>query len=77
MKAPNVALIQPLDRRDLIAGGLAEGEELRGHNRADCVAAKILVAGVTAAVAEEAGHRAGGANLKDPAQHVARRTTPG
>src|SRR5579859_5812970 len=80
-KAPAVSRLQSrkaelrMWRGQVVAGGLAEGEELSSHDSADRVAAVVLIAGVAAAVAEEAGHRAGGADIQDPAENVARRTT--
>ena len=62
-EAPAVAGLEPLEpvlgvrRREVVAGRLAELEELGGDDDADRVAAEILRARRAAAVAVEAGER--------------------
>ena len=76
-QAPAVRRLQPVETEfrmrggQVVAGALAEGEEIVGHHRADRVAADVLGRGVAAAVAEEAGQRADGATLQHAAEHVA------
>ena len=43
-------------RGEVVAGGFAEPQELGGHDAADRVRAVIVLIGVAAPVAEEAGH---------------------
>src|SRR5580693_6249081 len=59
------------DRRgEIIAAGLRILEKSRGHDGAHRVAADILAAGVAAAVAKKARHRAQGADFESIAEHV-------
>src|SRR5215472_1667148 len=81
-EAPAVARLQagktPLRhrRREIVAARLGEGEEFRGHDDANRMAAGILRAGVATSVAEEAGHWLDGAAFEPFAQDIARRSPP-
>ncbi len=59
-------------RRQIIASGLAEGEELLGHYGAHGVEAGIGRIGVAAAVAIPAGQRFQRAGQQWPAEHILR-----
>src|SRR5262245_46028382 len=62
-QAPAVAGLEPAeaelrDRRGkIVAGGFGEREKFDGHDGTNRVAADVLLRGIAAAVAEEAGHR--------------------
>src|SRR5690348_9580653 len=57
--------------RQIVAGRLAERQELLGHNRAYRMAARVFGTGVAAAVAKETGHWLRRAEVQNAAQHVA------
>jgi hypothetical protein len=57
-------------RHEVVAAGLAEGQEVRRDLHADHVQPVVLRSGVAAAVAEEAGERRDRAGQQRAAQHV-------
>src|SRR6056297_2172739 len=59
-------------RAQVVADIFRIGEEFRGHERADRVAAVILRAGVAMPVAEKPGDRLAGAARQRPAQYIDR-----
>src|SRR5579883_29714 len=77
-EAPAVAGLQPGEAvlregcAEVVAGLLRERQELRRHDAANRVQAKVLLAGVAAAVAIEPGDRVDRAGSERPAQDVDR-----
>ena len=75
-QTPLIARTQPREaelmarRRQVVAAGAGELEELRRHAGAYGVAAHVFIRGVAAAVAEEARHRIFRARLDRLAEHV-------
>lgn len=75
-QAPSVASLKACKtefgtrRAQVISDIFRKGQELIGHDRANRMAARVLRASVTSAIAEIACHWGGGANLKLAAEDV-------